>query len=228
MTRRIVRAILSPTVLIAAALVFLAFYTNVPTKLTADDRRVFASMGVRPEVTFRTFDEEIAAIRLVQADVFRRAPLGEGIAENESREPADLMERVRHGLCYDRSRAFDKAFNYMGFESRHIYLLYREDRGFLSALFHRGQPSHAVTEVKTSRGWLMVDSNTPWIAVTKGGEPVDADNVWKRFSEFENAPKYLRGPWWAIRGLYSRKGSLYSRVTLMPELNWPDFLRWVF
>ena len=117
--------------------------------------------------------------------------------------------KKREGLCYDRSRTMDKAFDYIGLEARHVYLLYREDRGYWSAMIHYGQASHAITEVKTSKGWMFVDSNTEWIALTRDGQVVNADDVWKRAAEFDGMPKYLKDPWWAIRGMYSRKGQLY-------------------
>jgi hypothetical protein len=134
--------------------------------------------------------------------------------------------RYGQGLCFDRSRTFDKAFHYVGFESRHVYILYRENRPFWRAVFRYGQASHAVTEVKTSKGWMFVDSNSEWVAVTRQGEPVNADDVWRRFSEFENPPPYLKDPWWAIRGMYSRKGQFYGAGIPFPEFNWPDFLAW--
>jgi hypothetical protein len=152
--------------------------------------------------------------------------LGKGIDLYQPLEPADLM-RAGHGLCYDRSRTFDKGMTYLGFESRHVYILYRQNKHFLSALITYGQASHAVTEVKTSKGWLFVDSNTAWLAVTRSGEPVGADDIWRRFSEFDNPPAYLKEPWWAIRGLYSRKGHFYAPYVMFPELNWPDFLSWI-
>ncbi len=204
----------------------LASYTNVSTDVTPSDRQIFAEIGIVKPAAPLSFEQEIALIRKVQSAIFIRAPLGDGIPEYEEREPADLM-RAGHGLCYDRSRSFDKAFGYLGFEARHVYLLYKENRSFLGALFHYGQPSHAVTEVKTSKGWLFVDSNTPWVALSRNGEPVNADDVWHRFDEFENAPKYLRDPWWAIRGMYSRKGHLYAPYLPFPEFNWVDFLDWM-
>lgn len=204
----------------------LAIYTNVDTGVTAEDRQVFESLGlVRPQASL-TFEQEVALIRRVQAEVFKRAPMGVGIPDYQTREPLDLI-RAGHGLCYDRSRTFDKAFSYLGFESRHVYLLFRENRSFFWALFHYGQSSHAVTEVKTSRGWLFVDSNMPWVAVTRTGEPVGADDVWRRFGEFENAPPYLDHPWWPIRGMYSRKGHFYAPYVIFPEFNWQDFGGWV-
>lgn len=204
----------------------LAIYTNVDTAVTVEDRQVFDSLRLSRPQGAMTFEQELALIRSVEAEIFKRAPLGDGIPDYEAREPADLL-RVGHGLCYDRSRTFDKAFSYLGFETRHVYLLYKDNRFFGSALIRYGQSSHAVTEVKTSRGWLFVDSNTPWIAVTRTGEPVGADDVWRRFGEFEKAPPYLNHPWWAIRGMYSRKGHLYAPYVVFPEFNWWDFIHWV-
>ena len=218
---------LSPALIIVLVFAGLAFKSNVPTSLTAADQRVFASIGLKANVRFASFDDEIAWIRKAQTEVFARAPLGEGIADNQTREPADLMERVRHGLCFDRARSLDKAFTYMGFESRHVYLLFRQKPSFIRTLFTRASPSHAVTEVKTSRGWMMVDSNSPWIALTPAGAVVNADEVWKRAGEFGAIPQYLRPPYWAIRGMYSRKGHLYSRISMFPEFNWSDFMRWL-
>ena len=84
----------------------------------------------------------------------------------EAREPTDLM-RAGHDLCFDRSHTFDKGMNFLGFESKHVYVLHRQNRTFLSALINRGQASHAVSEVKTSKGWMFADSNTVWSAVKR-------------------------------------------------------------
>jgi hypothetical protein len=48
--------------------------------------------------------------------------------------------------------------------------------------------------------------------------------IWKHYDEFDGAPEYVRGPWWAIRGLYSRKGAFYYAPYFpLPQLNWVDF-----
>ena len=231
MIRRIKKGTLWLLLLVAmglATFLGLAFYTNVPTEVTAEDVRVFTELGLTKPATQPSFAQEIALIRQVQGIVFKKAPLGEGIPEYEAREPADLM-RFGQGLCFDRSRTFDKAFGYLGFESRHVYLLYREDKSFIKALLHYGQSSHAVTEVKTSKGWMFVDSNTPWIALNRSNEPVNADDVWRRYAEFDRAPSYLKPAWWAIRGMYSRKGQFYEPFLPFPfpELNWRDFANWL-
>jgi hypothetical protein len=60
--------------------------------------------------------------------------------------------RTGQGVCYDRSRAFDKGAIFLGTEARHVYLLYKQDKPFLWAILAYGQASHAVTEIKTSKG----------------------------------------------------------------------------
>ncbi len=214
-------------VVIGCLFVLFATITNVPTNLEAADNVVFKNFlkidGLQHP---QNFADEIQAIKTIQHRVFEKAPVGAGIPDFEPREPSDLMMR-REGLCFDRSRTLDKAFEYIGMPARHAYLLYRTDRGFLDALFHYGQPSHAITEVKNSRGWMFVDSNTEWIALTRDGQVVNADDVWKRSAEFDGMPAYLNDSWWAIRGMYSRKGQLYPPYIIFPDFNWFDFFSWL-
>jgi hypothetical protein len=223
---RLIKNCLTLIMSIGAAFIGLAAYTNVSTHVSKEDALVFSGLGfIFGQGVDASFDDQVFLIRKIQSKVFEYAPFGEGIPVYNSREPADLMRHGK-GLCYDRSRTFDKAFRYVGLESRQVYLLYKNNLPFWQALFKYGQPSHAITEVKTSKGWMFVDSNIQWVAITSQGEPVNADDVWRRFSEFENPPAYLKDPWWAIRGMYSRKGQLYGGGIPFPELSWPDFMTW--
>lgn len=208
------------------SLTSLGFIKNVPINLTSDDINVFESFDFRKPSESLTFEEEIYLIRQAQKKIFRQAPFGRGIPDYQPREITDLLE-FGSGLCYDRSRSLDKLYLYLGFESRHVFLLFKQDRSFFRAIFRKQHGSHAVTEVKTSRGWLYVDSNIPWLAITRSGEVVNADDVWKRFDEFDNPPPYLNQPWWAIRGLYTRGGRKYPPFIPFPEINWPTFIHWL-
>jgi len=124
-------------------------------------------------------------------------------------------------------------FSWLGFEARHIFILYPEhpvtgeSLSFWGAFFTRGTNSHAVTEVKTSRGWVLVDSNSAWVSDGKHGLPVDADHLRDKASLLPGMPDYLNRPYWAIRGMYSRRGQLYRPYMPYPDLNWPDFFQWV-
>jgi hypothetical protein len=158
----------------------------------------------------------------VQEKILAVAPHQGGIPEFSTRELEDLIRR-KSGFCYDRSRAIDKALAHLGFETRHVYLLYKRDKGFVHALLTYQQPSHAVTEVRTSKGWMVVDSNNAWIALAKDGRPIAADRVYDSRAQFETVAEPFNEPWWSIRGLYSRKGFFYRPFLPFPELNWPDF-----
>lgn len=223
--KRTVKWLLAGALLSLAAFAAVATYTNVSVEVTAEDVQVFESLGLKKPNVSLTFEQQMALIRKVQYEVFKRAPPGKFIPDYQPREPADLM-RYGQGQCFDRSRTFDKALSWLGMETRHVFLLYRENKSFFSAATEPGHRSHAVTEVKTSKGWMVVDSNYEWIALTPQGEPVNADEVWKRYSEFADAPEDLNHAWWAIRGMYSRGGKFYAPYVPFPEFNWVDFLSW--
>jgi len=212
--------------------VVLAIVTNVPTHITKSDAAIFRStLAIKKPDKSINYAQEIELIRQVQKLVLSAAPIGDPIPEHSSREPEDLF-RNKTGLCYDRSRTYDKVFSWLGFESRHVYILYPEhpvtnDRlPFWRAFITRGTASHAVTEVKTSKGWILVDSNSPWIGLTRNGEPVGADDLQSHAKDFATIPDYFDRPYWAIRGLYSRRGQFYRPYIPYPELNWPDFWSW--
>jgi hypothetical protein len=57
---------------------------------------------------------------------------------------------------------------------------------------------------------------------------VPAADVYQRRAEFDYPPEWTDIPFWAIRGMYSRKGHLYRPYVPFPEFNWPDFLGWIF
>ncbi len=211
----------------------LAVITNVSTEITPDDKEAFEVIAipapVAPPTQSLTFDGQIKLIKALQAEVFDQAPLlpdDKGIPLYQDREPRDLF-KYKHGLCFDRSRTLDKLLSYYGFETRHVYVLYKENRSFFGALFAYAHPSHAVTEVKTSKGWMLVDSNDPWIAVTVADQPIDTYQTQFHFDHIPETPAYFKKPYWVIVGLYSKRGQFYKPFIPFPQLNWPTFFRWV-
>lgn len=215
----------------AATFVLLAFVTNVSTRLEREDIfAIKAILGVQRQPEINSFEDEIRVIRWAQAQIFKAAPGNEPIPEYEDREPMDLL-KARSGMCYDRARTLDKALTWLGFEARHIYILFADPQNGTGAWsFTRHalsrSTSHAVTEVKTSRGWLLVDSNTPWISLDTHGLPVQAGDVHEKRTQFKAPPDYTQTPFWAIRGMYSRRGQFYRPYIVFPEMNWPDFMNW--
>jgi hypothetical protein len=208
--------------------VCLATVTNISNDLTQDDRLAFRIIGIKnPSIQkqFKTYDDEIKEIRDAQTLIFSKIAISEnGIPEFKNREPLDLI-KVGAGLCFDRSRMLDKVYQYLGYETRHVYLLFFDNKNPLIAMLTYRQPSHAVTEVKTSRGWVMVDSLEPFVAIGKNAEPLLADRLWEQ--GLNGLPKYFEVRYFAVRGMYSRKGFFYSPWLPFPEFNWGDFLTWL-
>lgn len=211
----------------------LGFITNVSTNVTMSDRSVFSTiLGLEKPTGSLTYVQEIELIRSVQRLIFDRVPPGDPIPQFADREPEDLFKH-KTGLCYDRSRTYDKVFSWLGFESRHIYILYTnhpvtgDEISFIRALFTKGIDSHAVTEVKTSKGWVMVDSNNKWISIAANGLPINVDHLYEQEAQLPGMPKYFNKPYIAIRGLYSRRGQFYRPYIPFPELNWVDFFEWI-
>lgn len=165
----------------------LAYIKNVNTSLTENDYIVFRAENYPTLKKGMTLKEELDLIRVIQFKVLNDIKGNDPIPNGSPREPYQLYES-RSGLCFDRSRLLDKAYQFAGFESRHVYILFKLNTPFYKAFFTKMHSSHAVTEVLTSRGWVYVDSNIPWIALTKAGNPVDSNHLWLTRGELLNSP----------------------------------------
>lgn len=128
-------------------------------------------------MTPRNFQEEVALILRVQDRVLAASPEERGIALDEPRELENLL-LARHGACFDRSRAIETVLRYYGFRTRHASMYSTVDTGSaLRSLTTKDTISHALTEVETRRGWMIVDSKTRWVGLTSNGKPLDLASV---------------------------------------------------
>ena len=215
-------------------MVILAYVKNVSTEVSYIDAETFQKYYKleQPKQSL-TFDQQIKLIKKVQLKVLEISPIGNPIPEYQNREPQDLIKN-RTGLCFDRSRTLDKVYSWLGFQTRHVFIFFldkEKNANYLAALFFilkSGVSTHAVTEVKTEKGWIIVDSTSDWLSVTKYGKPVIPEDIIHNIKDFDNLPLYFNDPLIAIRGLYSRRGQFYEPFVPFPDLNWTDFLEWVF
>ncbi len=215
------------------SILLLCVFTNVSTDLDSVDRvaiPIILETNNQPKIN--SFDEEIRIILWAQSKVINLAAGSNPIPEYQHREPMDLL-KSKSGFCYDRSRTLDKTYQWLGFEVRHVYILFGDRNeqvsawNFVKHLFSKSN-SHAITEVKTSRGWIAVDSNSTWISISKNDLPIPAHQLYFRRNEFNDPPVFVNWPHWALPGLYSRRGHLYEPYVPFPELNWPDFLKYLW
>jgi hypothetical protein len=207
--------------LLLALLSFIS-YCNVDRTLTDEDRQyIRLYLPGTPEgiASKLSFEEQIKLIEKAQSAVHDRTTGWTPIPEGQPREPKQLYLR-RSGLCYDRSRVLEKIFTYLGFTNRHLAMFEREANihSYETILFHH-TPSHAISEVLTKKGWLMVDSNSLWISLNDDYQPVSMPQLqhyyrqeqeihWAKptdaqFNHFYNSRCI------ALYGLYSRHGRFY-------------------
>jgi hypothetical protein len=212
-----------------------AGWHQVDDSLTAEDAeyipRYLAGIAPIAAAPARKYEDEVQFIARVQESVLRVAPLNEPIPKDAPREPRDLFEAHR-GLCYDRSRAIEKILRYSGFRTRHIALYaIPSNSSAAHALLTRGIPSHAVSEVLTRRGWLVVDSNDPWLSLDRSNMPVPMTAI-HAASRGESHPAWRVGPPNAIYlhpftfvyGLYSRNGHLYPPYDFIPDVAYGELI----
>ena len=221
--------------LLGLGLVALLVTNDVSTALTQSDRDTAVRIlqetdhgGLVGKTAPADFDEQVAAILAVQDAVLKTAPDNTAIPFDHPRELADLY-KARAGQCFDRSRAIEKILTPLGFEVRHAAVYSTEDTGSaLKSLVTPKTPSHAVTEVKTSRGWIVVDSNRRWIGLAEGGKPIDLAGLqdidvgaqdWDPRVE-KRAGRIFRGPFTYVIGLYSRHGRFYAPYLPLPDIDW--------
>lgn len=220
--------------LAGALLIWQAAIHDVPTSLTPDDvevaRGVLGPLGLSPvddPLTTWSYDRQLSHIRTVEHTLIHLTPNNDPIPLGQAREPRDLLA-FGGGLCYDRSRTIEKLLRYLGFATRHasIYAM-PPGTSALHSLMTPGIDSHAVTEVKTSRGWLIVSSVDNWVSEDSGGQPISlarmqedaSQGVGKRMFR-DGAPSFiLAAPFTYVIGLYSRHGRFYPPYDSVPNIS---------
>ena len=181
----------------------------------------------------RPFIEQAKIVSEVQAAVLAIAPKTDPIDFDRGREPQDLLE-LRYGLCFDRSRVIEKILSYVGLEARHvsIYSL-RNAKNAIDALITVRTPSHAITEVRTQKGWMAVDPDIPWIGLTDHLDVISVrtlqkDGGKKKYSWNALAQRDLNDIFESdfvyVTGLFSRHGRFYAPYNRIPDINYPQFL----
>jgi arylamine N-acetyltransferase len=168
----------------------------------------------------------------VQHAVLDVAPRNEGLPFGQQREPKELYE-AKTGLCFDRSRVIEKILRYSGFHTRHVFMLTKLETGSaIKAIMTVGATSHAVTEVLTKNGWLVVDSNARWVSTDAEGRPISIEQLQSSVEHSvpirwgQEPPFIVYAKRFAfIYGLYSRHGYFYPPYNVVPDVNYGELLQ---
>jgi hypothetical protein len=233
MTTKRTAILLSITVPLLLIIAFL-MHSEVDNALTEEDRQYIPKYlgGTPPLPRNPTYREQLDFIMSVQHSVLRAAPRNEGLPFGQKREPKELYT-AGTGLCFDRSRVIEKILRQSGFETRHIALYSkRENASAVSALLTPGIRSHAVTEVLTSEGWLVVDSNAPWVSVDQDNQPVPILEIQSSIEKSSPVPwpkdppsAIYSEPFLFVYGLYARHGKFYPPYNVVPDINYGELLQ---
>ena len=99
-----------------------------------------------------------------------------------------------------------------------------QKRGYFNLLIP-GTPSHAVTEVLTSRGWLGIDSNEPFILLDQDNIPNTYEKaIHNGLIDILSENSFYKKPLTYVIGLYSRNGTFFEPyLPYIPEINFNDF-----
>lgn len=218
-----------------ATLPLVAALNHVSDELTEEDRFYLSTMlheAGRADITVdaassASFARQIEIIQALQEVTFLASPTTASIPLFQPREPKDIY-LSRKGLCYDRSRVIEKLAQYAGFQVQHVSIYEATESlpGIVAWLIPR-RKSHAVSSIRTTRGWMVVDSTSRWIALTQDGRPMSisdikrlspSDQVWSaRVPDQPN--ELLTRPFVYVIGLYSRHGLFYPPYLPFPDVN---------
>jgi hypothetical protein len=219
---------------------------NVSQKITPEDVIYIEKIlnqaqtnARRLEKTAETpFPDEIRIIRAIQRSAFTTAPNVQQIPLGQPREPKDLFA-TKAAYCGDRARYIDKALRHYGFTTRYASL-YEKQAGisFLKTILTKGDAnnseSHALVEVLTSKGWLIIDTRRQWISLTTAQQPITLEDLkdkplayfqWDRGNKQGGWP-LLDRHYYIIYDLYSRHGQFYAPYTkYVPDVYWLGFIK---
>lgn len=215
---------------------------NVSTSITAEDAmyiRKILERSTTPETLAYTedFDKQIDIILTVQQASFNAAPEERVIPLGRPREPKNLYE-AKHAYCSDHARTIDKTLRMLGFNARFVSIYAKENgHSFLSTITTASSAervhSHALVEVLTSKGWMIIDTRRRWISLTKDSTPVSLRDLQHNgYAHYQWSASFVEAPWpllmqdfYILYGFYSRHGQFYAPYTrYIPDIHWPDFL----
>lgn len=213
------------SVILLAALVFYLFFAgHVSKSITAADVDAIEKLSVQTSCAqVSSFPDEIACVKAIQLSIRALIPNNRCAGRGTTIEPLDFITRS-FGCCYDRARFTEKALIYYGFETRHV-AIYDVSKHGLLGFFIPGISSHATSEVLTTKGWMGVDSNEPFILLTKNKEVLTFRNFKKHADDLDDivAPQsFYANDLMIIYGLFSRHGMFHGLNLPAPEFNFRE------
>ncbi len=208
---------------------------SVDTSLSDADRDVIEGLDINDVCgEMHGFDDQLNCIQRGQAVMDGTYPDTNDSFEKgiTSHELSDFHERG-FGPCYDRALLLEKLFAYYGLETRRV-AIYEKQR-FPWDYLMPGIRSHALSEVNTERGWMVVDSVSPVVGVDEEGEVYSIRDIRDGMQNGEVDDEtfgvavpgdFFDGQFAFAYGVYSRHGHFFDPHLPVPEVKWTDFRLW--
>ena len=172
------RRLLKIALVFLASLVLVAFAFNGYPTVTKTDRAYIDSFLTEWKIPadsdsiHASFDTEVAFVSRVQDSIVKN--FKGAFNPNEKVGQVSFYFQNRAGVCYDKALLMEKIFLEYGFQIRHMYIYFREDNLAIERtdFFKKGLTSHAMLEVKTRKGWMVVATNGNWMGINNSGNPI--------------------------------------------------------
>lgn len=217
-----------------AVIAVMLWLNSVDTTVTDDDREVIAMLDVEDKCSeVDGFDAELRCVEAVQKAVSALIPDTTCAFERgESGHTAGEVVERGYGCCYDRATLIEQALREFDFEVRRVAIYERQSNPLMYLV--PGISSHALSEVKTERGWVAVESLDPLqIGVDDENrvydvpalrEALQSDERDARAFGGEEPDDFFSGRDFAyIYGVYSRHGFFFEPHIPVPEVEWATF-----
>lgn len=212
-------------------IIIFLYISKVNNNLTDEDKKYISYFLIDIKIPSKdkTFQDEILFVKAVQDSVLKNSLMGK-IPKSSTREPRDLFIS-KTGQCPSRSRVIEKILRFSGFKTRHVSMYSKvQTNSFIKTLLTPGIPSHAVTEVLTLKGWMVVEPNEQWIAVDKKDNILSIYDIYLQIEKnnkikWKNEPPLIYNEKFIyVYGLYSRHGQFYPPYNFIPDIEWNEFL----
>ena len=208
------------------ALYYILIFIGVSKHISEDDKYITKLLNLDKEcLKIDSYEKEIKCIKTTQESQLNLIK-GTACRGKYINLGSKEVIKVNTACCFDRSRITEQALQIYGFKVRHVFLNETSKRGYFNLLIPN-TISHAASEVLTSKGWLGVDSNEPFVLLDENNFPntfekAIANGVINSYSE---AAIYKK-PMTYVIGLYSRHGAFFEPYfPYLPEINFYDFFR---
>ena len=171
------RGIKIALILLGISTLLLFAFNGYPT-VTKEDRTYIEqfltewNIAANKDSIHASFENEVAFVSRVQDSIVKN--FKGAFNPNEKVGQVSFYFQNRAGVCYDKALLMEKIFLEYGFQIRHMYIYFREDNLAIERtdFFKKGLTSHAMLEVKTRKGWMVVATNGNWMGINNSGNPI--------------------------------------------------------